>query len=107
VTRVEATLVQQLPFTLKFTLLGGYEQSVNNIFHQVPTFGQVSADGSTAIGKARLDVSPVPFVSAWVSYKAAKTTWKLGNEDAREPFELNTPDYVEDVLMQIALNINF
>lgn len=106
-TRFEAQAVQVLPLTFKFTLFGAFEQDANYIFHGIPTFGQVAADGNVTVAKAKLSVSPFPFISASVQEIISQSKWSIDNEAARDPFEVNVSDYIEAFSATVTLNMDF
>lgn len=107
----EANLLvaQTLPGGFYAGLGGFYQAQQNFLFHKIPTFGQVSADGAVTSGKALLGVTPtvIPWLNAEISEQVQKTNWALGNEEAREPFELNTVDYIEKFVGKVSVNLAF
>ncbi len=109
ITRAELTVVQLLPAGISASALGSIEADQNYLFHDIQTFGQVSADGQVMTGKLSLGFTPpiLPWFTASVSQLIQKTKWSLGNEAARDPFELNVVDYVEKFVGTVGVNLAF
>ncbi len=107
VTKAETSVTQALPLGIKAKLLFSYLTEANYIFHNIPTFGQVAADGQVTSGKASLSATPVPFLTIAVSQLVSKTQWHLQNEAARDAFEVTVPDYLELFTAWVSVNMAF
>lgn len=101
--------VQEFPLGIFAGASGLFESQQNYIFHKIPTYGQVAADGQVGTGKVWLLLAPpaLPWISAEISEQFQKTKWTLENETAREPFELNVADYTETFAAKLAINLAF
>lgn len=106
-TRAQLKLSQGFPFGFAAGVELGLEQQANYIFHAIPVYGQVAADGQIMSGKARLSADPFPWLSASLTQLITKTTWQIDNEAAREPFEQNVADYLEAFTGTVAVNLAF
>lgn len=82
-------------------------QQQNYIHHGIPTFGTTSSDGQTLSGRVMLRAAPLPWLEFMLSQSVAKTRWQLDREEAREPFELSVPDYIEMFNAKLAINLAF
>jgi hypothetical protein len=109
VTRGELIALQVFPFGVSAEARGSYELDENYLFHDIPTFGQVAADGQVATGKLTLAISPpvIPWFVLSVSQLFQKTQWKLKDEAARDAFELNVVDYLEKFVGTVGVNLAF
>lgn len=104
-TSLRLVLAQSLPLGSKITLQGEYNHLGNYIFYNMPTYGQLSANGTTLSGKLSVSASPVPWFSASISQLIARTTWQQDNEAAREVFERNVTDYLEQFTAWASINL--
>jgi tetratricopeptide (TPR) repeat protein len=107
VTRGELSLKQSMPLGFAGTLLGAFEQQTNNIFYRIPTYGQLAASGQAVSAKATLSADPLPWFSASISQLLTKTTYQLDLEEARDPFELTVPSYIETFTAWASINLIF
>jgi tetratricopeptide (TPR) repeat protein len=107
VTRGEARLTQTMPFGFSAQLLGAYESQVNSVFHDVPPYGQVAADGNVLTGRLRLEAAPFSWLTGTITGLVAKTKWKLADEATREGFELHVADYLEQFTAKISVGMDF
>jgi tetratricopeptide (TPR) repeat protein len=106
-TSGEVSLKQDIPYGFSITGTVDYERQTNAVFHGLPTYGEVAADGDLYTGKLILAAAPFSFVSASLEEDVTQKKWKVQNEAARETFEVNTPDYVESFTAKISLNLAF
>lgn len=107
VTGGEVSLAQALPLGITAKIIGASQQQTNYIFHNIPTYGQVAADGQVNSGKVVLSATPVPFFTLSVSQLVSQTTWNQQNPDAQQAFDLNVSDYVETFIAWVAVNMAF
>ncbi len=107
ITGAEVSVAQAMPLGITAKLIGATQLQTNYIFHAIPTYGQVSADGQVNTGKAILSATPVPWFTASVSQLISRTNWTVQNPEAQEPFELTVPDYVETFIAWVAVNMAF
>lgn len=106
-TQLEVLLTQEMPLGFKVKGAATYMSQTNYIFHNIPTYGQVAADGQATGGRLALTADPLPFLSASISKLINKTVWTIDNEAALDAFELNVPDYVEEFVANVSLNMAF
>ena len=103
----EFSATQRLPLGIKLQLTGSYQQQSNYIFHHVPSFPAVTADGRVLTGKGSLEIAPLPFVSAGLSELLTTTKWAQSNANADDSFAVAVPDYVEYFTVWAAINLAF
>lgn len=106
-TEAAMYLTQLMPLGFKLKAGAGYLTQTNYIFHGIPTYGQVSADGQTMLGRLAIVAEPFPFLTASVSQLFNKTNWTIDNEDATDAFEVTVPDYIEEFTATVSLNMAF
>jgi hypothetical protein len=102
-----AGATQGLPFGFSIGLEGSYEYQSNNVIYGIPSFGQIAADGQVATGKATLDAVPFPWLAAGIEEIFTKTTWKQDNEAAKDAFEANVVNYMEQLTAYASINMAF
>lgn len=107
ITAGEVDLVQALPLNFSLEVDGIYQYQVNHLFHQIPSFDEVAADGQTYSLKVIGKVVPLPWLTLSVSELVTKTQWKLLTEVARDPFEIATPSYSEDLQATVGVSLGF
>ena len=88
---------QLLPLNLKIRALAQYQLLSNYLFHQVPTYTQLSANGQGFSGKASLDGSPWPFVTFGASTLISSTNWSLYDSSTGQAFSQAVPNYNQDL----------
>ncbi len=107
ITGGEVSVTQALPLGITAKLIGSTQLQTNYIFHGIPTYGQVAADGQVYAGKAILSATPVPWFTASVSQLASQTNWTVQNPAAEEPFDLTVPNNVKIFTAWAAVNMAF
>ena len=103
----ELSATQRLPLGIKLQLSGSFQQQSNYIFHHVPSFPAITADGRVLTGKGSLEIAPLPFVSAGISELLMTTKWAQSNANADDSFAVAVPDYVEYFTVWAAVNLAF
>jgi tetratricopeptide (TPR) repeat protein len=104
-TTGQLALAQALPLGSKITAQGEYSYLGNYIFYGMPTYGQLSANGSAVAGKLTVSSTPVPWFTASISQLIIRTTWQQDNEAAKDVFERNVTDYVEKFTAWASINL--
>jgi tetratricopeptide (TPR) repeat protein len=107
ITGGELSVAQALPLGITAKLIGASQLQTNYIFHGLPTYGQVAADGQVNSGKAILSATPVPWFTLSFSQLVSRTTWNVQNPEAKAAFEATVPDYVETFIAWAAVNMAF
>jgi len=102
-----AEIKQKFPLGFSLTGFGSMEQQSSYIYHEIPTYGVVAADGQVATGKFTLGFAPFPWVSSFVSQLFQQTTWSVDNTEAQDTFEKNVASYVADLTFGASINFGF
>ena len=76
ISSLNLNATQLLPLNLKIRAGAKYQLQNNYLFHNVPNYAQLSADGQNLTGKATFEGSPLPFLSLGVSTVVSSTTWQ-------------------------------
>lgn len=98
-------LDQDMPLSSRLRLQADYASISNNVFYNMPTYGQLAADGSYLAGTITASSTPLPWLSLSISQTFTRYTWQQPNKEAREVFERNVIDYNEALTAWISLNL--
>lgn len=97
----------QLGFGLSANIFGAYERQKNSIFHNMPTYNSLSADGDVLTYEANLSAR----LAGWLGFSAtqtvSKTTWNIHQDFAEEIFKTNVPDYLSLFKANVAIYFPF
>jgi hypothetical protein len=106
-TSLSADLYSELPFGFTLGAKGFAMYQSQNIVHDLPTYGDVDADGQTYTGKLYLTAAPVDWFTLSTSTVVQKTNWQVEPRDAQETYEKNTPDFQQEFVAEAVLNLFF
>ncbi len=104
-TNFDLAVTQILPYGSEISVLGSYANLGNYIFYSIPTYGQLSANGREVTTKITASLSPVPWFTLSLEQLFVKTYWEQENADAKDVFERNVPDYIEQFNAWISINM--
>ena len=107
ISSLNLNATQLLPLNLKIRAGAKYQLQNNYLFHNVPNYAQLSADGQNVTGKASLEGSPLPFISLGVSALVSSTTWQVHDEATKPAFEQSVPTYTQEVNLWAGVNLLF
>lgn len=106
-TSLSADLYDELPLNFVLGLKVYAQHQSQNLKHDLPTYGDVSADGQTYTGKLYLSAEPVDWFGITVSTVVQKTKWQVEPTEAQETYEKNTPDFQQEFTAEAVLNLLF
>ena len=104
-TNLDLSLTQALPYGSEISVLGSYANLGNYIFYKIPTYGQLSANGREITTIISASMSPVPWFTLSLKQTFVKTYWEQENTDAKDVFERNVPDYIEQFNAWVSINM--
>ena len=107
ISSLNLNATQLLPLNLKIRAGAKYQLQNNYLFHNVPNYAQLSADGQNLTGKATFEGSPLPFLSLGVSTVVSSTTWQSHDEATKPAFEKAVPTYTQEMNLWAAVNLLF
>lgn len=94
-----------LGFYLGLFLSGQYQEE--NLVHNIPTYGEVSADGAVYTGKFYLIANPVSWFIAEINEQVQKSEWQVTPEAAQDTYERNQVDFLETFEAKASINLLF
>jgi tetratricopeptide (TPR) repeat protein len=104
-TNFDLKLRQKLPYGSDLSFLISYANLGNYIFYKIPTYGQLSANGNEITSKISASSSPMPWLTVSLEQTFVKTYWQQENADAKDVFERNVSDYVEQFNAWVSINM--
>ena len=89
------------------SIFGAYERQKNAIFHNMPDYGSLSADGDVLTWEGSLVAKPASWIGLGVTQTISKTTWSIHQDFAEEVFKANVPDYLSLFKANVAIYFPF
>ena len=99
------TVLQAFPLGLKVEINGTIEQQKNYIVRDLGSFSSAAADGSILSGYAKLEASPVSWLTIAARHARSQSSWTVLQPERVEAFKAATPSYTETT--DISGSINF
>lgn len=103
----EAAAKQSMPMGFAAGITGTYTYLSHALFHGIPTYGVVAADGQVSSAKLALEAAPLPWFKFEVAQLIAKTRWTIDLPEAEQAFSIKVPDYIEEFNAGLTLNLVF